>query len=43
VVILETMDIFENFTRDELKILIEKYLDEVFVDPDTVLLKPKPV
>jgi len=39
--ILKNLDIFQGFTDKELQRIGDEYLEEVFVDPDKVILAPK--
>jgi len=39
--ILKKLEIFEGFTDKELQRIGDEYLEEVFVDPDKVILAPK--
>lgn len=41
--ILGSLDIFEGFTDKELRIIADKYVEEIFINPDRLVLRPKEV
>jgi len=41
--ILKQIEYFEDFDNEDLRIIVANYMEEIFLDPDRLVIKPKDV